>query len=507
MIRRAAIVSALVLIACVAVRTAETDRDRFVSVQAPQVALEHVDVIDGSGGAIRRDQTVILTGDQISAVGAAAAITAPSSTRRLDLRGHTVIPGIVGMHNHLFYAADGGQRYVSEAQGFARLYLAAGVTSIRTAGSIDPAHDAAIKRRIDAGLEPGPRIYWSGVYLDGTRSASEWTALIDQAAAAGVTSLKAYTGVRRPDLAAIIDAGHRRGMVVTGHLCEVGFREAAALGIDNLEHGLFVDSDLDPRKDPNRCPQQVDTILALARLDPDAPAIRTLIRELVTHGVAITSTLAVYESFTSGGAFVDPRVERFLAEPALDAYRVTVSDRARGEEFKSWEAALANEMAFERRFVEAGGLLVAGADPTAWGGTLAGLADQRNVELLAKAGFTPEQVIQIVTSNGASLLRSPAASGLVQKGKTADLVVLEGDLAGDIRAIRNVRFVFVGGVGFSPEALSASELGRIGAKALTWRDRKWLIAAAAALVTVLAVALYDRHAAGQKRKRLAHTRQ
>jgi hypothetical protein len=281
----------------------------------------------------------------------------------------------------------------------------------------------------------------------------------------------------------------------------VGFREAAVLGIDNIEHGLFVSSDLHPRKEPDRCPDSGETVKALAVMDPGAPEIESLVHELVERRVAITSTLAVYDSFTSSGAFEDPRVMRLLADSALSAYRAGVSDRAaRGAELKIWDAALKNEMAFERRFVAAGGLLVAGADPTAWGATLAGLADQRNVELLARAGFRPEQVIQIATSNGASLLRAAAASGLVQAGKVADLVVLEGDLTADIRAIRNVRLVFVGGIGFSPDALNESALGRIGAWRLS-QYRNWIMAIGAAVVIVLIVALYDRHRAGQQRKR------
>jgi imidazolonepropionase-like amidohydrolase len=501
MTRRYGIVVLFVLAASVWPRAVGSGRDEFVSVHAPQVVLAHVDVIDGSGASIERDQTVVIAGNQISAVGPAASTAVPPNAKRLELRGHTVIPGLVGMHDHLFYAADGGRRYVSEAESFARLYLASGVTTIRTAGSIDPV-DAAIKRRIADGREAGPRIYWSGPYLDGNQNASQWTAAIDRMAGDGATSLKVYTGVGRADLAAIIAAGHRHRLVVTGHLCAVGFREAAALGIDNLEHGPIVDSDLNPGKKPDRCPEWGQTVHEFARTDPDGTVIRTLIRELVDHHVAITSTLAVFDSFTSDGAFENPQLQRFLAGPALDAYRSGVRARAaRGDELKIWDAALANEMAFERRFVEAGGLLAAGADPTGWGATLAGLADQRNVELLAKAGFTPEQVVRIATSNGASLLRSPAVSGLVQPGKAADLVVLDDDFTADVRAIRNVRYVFVDGIGFSPDALLTSEYGRIGGEVPgTWRDQKWIMAVGTIIVLVLGVAVYDRRRARQKRE-------
>lgn len=500
MLRRAVVVSSLALVVSAPACSTGTSRDAFITVRAPRVALEHVDLIDGSGTPIQRDVTVVVTGDRIGGVGPAASVTVPADAKRLDLRGHTVIPGLVGMHDHLFYAMDGG--LVSEPQGFARLYLAAGVTSIRTAGSVDGAQDTSIKRRIEAGREAGPRVYWSGEYLDGHKTASEWNALIDRIAANGATSLKAYTAVRHDDLAAIIEAGHRHKLVVTGHLCAVGFREAAALGIDNLEHGLLEDSEIHPQKQPDECPDNAEAIKALAQLDPASPEIDAIIRELIQHRVAITSTLAVFDTFTNSGAFADPQVERFLTQPALNGYLANVSRNAEhGPELKIWEAALRNEMAFERRFVDAGGLLAAGADPTGWGGTLAGLADQRNVELLAKAGFSPEQVIQIATSNGASLLRASATSGLVQPGKAADLVVLSGDLTADIRAIRNVRLVFLGGVGFSPEALITSELGHIGAGRGAALDRKWLTGGAVGIALIVAVVVYDRYQARRRRRR------
>jgi imidazolonepropionase-like amidohydrolase len=500
MVRGAAFVSSLALLVIVCACAMGSGRDTFVSVQAPQVALEHVDLIDGSGAPVQRDVTVVLTGDRIAAVGPPESVTLSADVKRLDLRGHTVIPGLVGMHDHLFYAIGGG--LVSEPQAFARLYLASGVTSIRTTGSVDGAQDRSIKQRIESGREAGPRVYWSGEYLDGHKSASEWNTLIDRIAANGATSLKAYTAVRHDDLAAIIAAGHRHNLVVTGHLCAVGFREAAALGIDNLEHGLLADSEIHPRKPPDECPDNGEAVKALAQMDPASPEIDAIIRELIQHHVAVTSTLAVFDTFTTNGAFADPQIERFLTEPALNTYRENVGRNAEhSEELKIWTAALQNEMAFERRFVDAGGLLAAGADPTGWGGTLAGLADQRNVELLSKAGFSPETVIQIATSNGASLLRARETSGLVQPGKAADLVVLSGDLTADIRTIRNVRYVFLGGLGFSPVALIASVLGHVGAGRGAALDRKWLAGGGAGIALIIAVVLYDRVQARKRRRR------
>jgi imidazolonepropionase-like amidohydrolase len=493
----AAVGSWIAVAVCLSAPASGSGRDAFVSIPGPDIALIHVDVVDGTGGPPQRDQTVVIAGNRINAVGPTNAVMVPPNSQVIDLRGHTVIPGLVGMHNHLFYAVDGGDRYISVGKSFARLYLAAGVTSIRTAGTIDRRQDDAIKQQIEDRTEAGPRIHLSGQYLEGSRDASAWGTLIDNMANAGVTSLKVYTSVPRGDLATIIEAGHQRGLKVTGHLCAVGFREAAALGIDNLEHGLIVDTEFNPRKVEDRCPDWGGTVRQLAGADVDAAPIQATIRELVSRGVAITSTLAVFDSFTTRGALVDARLERFLAEPMLKSYRRAAGRRAAStSELKVWDAMLETEMAFERRFVRAGGLLMAGADPTSWGATLAGLADQRNVELLVEAGFTPVEAIRIATFNGASFLGEAATSGTVQPGKRADLVALQGDLASDIRNIRNVHLVFVDGVGFDPKALAAAERGLIGAGIWNWKPSAVV---GTVLVVLLTVIAYDRR---QRRMRL-----
>src|SRR5215831_3207897 len=102
----------------------------FVKVSAPKVALTHVRVIDGTNAAARDDQTIILSGGKIESLGEAAKITAPKEAQVLDLHGYTVIPGLVGMHDHMFYPTGSGV-YGEMASSFPRLYLAGGVTTIR----------------------------------------------------------------------------------------------------------------------------------------------------------------------------------------------------------------------------------------------------------------------------------------------------------------------------------------------------------------------------------------
>jgi hypothetical protein len=235
------------------------------------------------------------------------------------------------------------------------------------------------------------------------------------------------------------------------------------MGIDNLEHGIIVDSEFYSRKIADQCPDWGAIVNELTTMTANSPAIQELIRDLVRHGVAVTSTLAIFETLTSRTGFFDRRVAQFLTPGGWDDYLAEVQRHSSNpDQYADWTTALGLEMAFERSFVRAGGLLMAGADPTGWGGALAGLADQRNVELLVEAGFSAEQAIQIATANGATFLGQSDHVGTVQRGRDADLVVLRGNPTARISDIRNVELVFKDGVGFDPAAISRLEHGTIG---------------------------------------------
>jgi imidazolonepropionase-like amidohydrolase len=430
----------------------------YLRYKDPVFAIIHVRIIDGTGAPPLEDGTIVIAGGKIESVGISSQLPIPQDAKRLDFSGYTVIPGLVGMHDHLFYQAHGGSEM---GFSFPRLYLASGVTTVRLAGSMQPAIDERLKDQIDRGWLAGPKIHLSGPYLNGWISPDQARQLVNDWANRGATNFKAYMYLSASSLSAAIEAAHKRGLKITGHLCAVGFHEAASLGIDNLEHGIVLDSEFVPGKHADECPAQQDTIESIDRLDISSHPVQDLINDLVRHHVALTSTLPVFETLTPFRSPVAPRVLDAMEASARTEYLQT-RNSVNHDERSHWPSLLAKEMQFERAFVAAGGTLLAGVDPTGNGGNLAGFGDQREVELLVEAGFSPLEAIHIATENGARFLGVADRIGTVAPGKQADLVLIKGSPAADIKDIENVEYVFKDGVGYDSAKLIASIRGSVG---------------------------------------------
>lgn len=454
------------------------ERQQFIRVDAPVVVLEHVRVIDGTGAAPVEDQAVVITGGKISAVGPLAAITVPAGSKTIDLTGYTVMPGLVGMHDHLFFPMGGNPPIYSDMGiSFPRLYLALGVTTIRTTGSVAPFTDLEIKRRIDAGTMIGPKMDVTAPYLEGkgayTPVMHELTGpddarrMVNFWADQGATSFKAYMNITRDELRAAVEEAHKRGLKVTGHLCSVGFKEAAEIGIDDLEHGIFPDSEFVPNKQADLCPAGGAVNQALATLDINSPQVQDTIKTLVAKNVALTSTLPVFEAsapIAQNGIGAARAVlnQRMLNTMNNDARVRYLTSRSRIQAMSNYATLVRKSMDFERAFVKAGGLLLAGLDPTGNGGVVAGFGDLREVELLVEAGFTPVEAIKIASFNGASYLGRDAQIGSIAVGKSADLMIVKGDPSKNINDIENVEIVFKDGIGFDSQKLIDSVQGLVG---------------------------------------------
>jgi imidazolonepropionase-like amidohydrolase len=434
------------------------------------VAITDVTVIDGTGGAPKAHQTVVMAGGRIVAAGAAESVSVPAGATKIAGTGKTVIPGLVMLHEHLYYTIpiDGFFNVAEMPGSFPRMYLAGGVTTSRTGGSIEPQTDLALRRLIGEGKMMGPDMDISAPYIERPGwDIPSINMISDSAQAArevahwsekGCTSIKMYMHVTRGDMMATVREAHKRGMKVTGHLCTVTYREAAEIGIDDLEHGFMASSDFDE----GRVADSFDypkAHAALQQLPVNSPKMADLISFLIKKKVAVTSTLPVFEPSTGREVILGGGTDAVL--PVVLERVKAGWDRAQGRDSAS-AALFRKELAWEKQFFDGGGLLVAGTDPTGAGRTIAGYADWREIELLVEGGFSIPQAVQICTQNGAKYLGRDHEIGTVGVGKRADLVLIDGDLGSDVRNIRKTMVVFKGGVGFDTQKIMASVKGRVG---------------------------------------------
>ena len=459
------------------------DVQPFVHIPGGQIAIQHVRIIDGTGAAPIEDATLLIDGAKIGAV-LPAGSAIPAGYRTLDGTGETAMPGLVGMHNHLYYlqrpnldaAGHFEQPIIIPQMTFSapRLYLANGVTTMRTTGSVEPYTDLSLKREIDAGHLVGPHLDVTSPYLEGPgaffiqnhqiTSPDDARKEVAFWADMGVNSFKAYMHLTRAELGAAIKEAHRHHLKLTGHLCSVTYPEAVALGIDNLEHGFFVNTQLDPGKQPDKCTDTAGTP-TLLKMAPGSPEANALIKLLVEHHVALTSTLPVFAQSVPLHEPLQARQMDVLTPEAKEAYlfsRNLVASRAGTQRANDFTQAYKNDLGLERQFVAAGGLLMAGPDPTGNGGVIPGFGDQRELELLVEAGFTPVEAIRIATLNGAIYLGLADRIGTIAPGKNADLFIVKGNPAANINDVENVIVVFKDGVGYDSAKLIRSVRGRFG---------------------------------------------
>ncbi|MFN8012688.1 MAG: amidohydrolase family protein [Holophagaceae bacterium] len=456
------------------------DVARYIKIDSPRVVLTHVRVIDGLGNPPMEDRNVVLEGGKIASISPGADVAAAPNQTVLDLRGATVLPGLVGMHDHLFHIARPNMKADASSDApllvpqmtfsAPRLYLAAGVTTIRTTGSVEPYADLNLKRLVDDGKLPGPHIHVTAPYLEGAGSPfmqmhplkgpDDARAFVNFWADAGATSFKAYMNITRAELKAAIEAAHARGLKVTGHLSSVTYDEAADLGIDDLEHGFIVNTQLDPGKVPDKASSAPLGTTPMA-MDPEGPVAKALFAKLIANHIAVTSTLPVFEHMVPNRPPLRPLALEVLSPQAREAF-LYARNRIASRPPDGPTAIFKRAMALERAFVAAGGLLLAGCDPTGNGGTIPGISDWRQVELLVEAGFSPVEAIRIATHNGATFLGLEHRIGSVAPGFDADLMVVRGNPAATIEDLEKVELVFKDGVGYDPAKLFDSVKGRYG---------------------------------------------
>lgn len=414
---------------------AENNIASLISERSSVIAFVNARIIDGTGAPAKSGQTLIISDGRIIKTGSDNQIKIPQNAKKISLEGKSLLPGWVMHHQHLYKADDENPSILNQQPiKFPKLYLSAGITSARTTGSIEPYTDLSVKEGIDAGDIIGPDFDLTAPYLEGEaallqlhtlKGPEEAREMVRYWAGQGFTSFKAYSHITQDQLAAAVDESHKLGLKITAHLCSVTYREAAEIGVDQLEHGFFPATDFVADKKLDECPNVLDGLKTIAELKPESEQVQELFRYLIEKGVVITSTLDVTARL-------------------LKNHRLPFAEKL-----------MSSGKALEASFWRAGGKLVVGTDPTGIG-ALPHYGSLRSIELLAQAGIPPLDVIKIATQNGAQAMGVADDRGTIALGKRADLIVIDGDPSKNIEDIYNIDLVFKNGVGYKSLALKAS---------------------------------------------------
>ncbi len=331
---------------------------QFVDIPAGDIAITHVKIIDGTGGPATTNQTVVIKNDRIVDIGENIAI--PDGATIIDGTGKSLTAGFVMMHEHMFYTRIFENKFgvTQSTFTFPRMYLAGGNTTIRTAGSVEPQTDINIREYINQGKVAGPKIDVTAPHINrGDLGIAEVSQLQTTAQAGkmvefwsdmGANSFKVYMFVTREDMAEVVKQAHERQKKVTGHICAVTYKEAADIGIDNIEHGFMSSSDFIENKPKDMC-DPFEMRKSLIALEVDDPAMDNLIDHLIKNNVALTSTLPVFEPYTNREVVVGGGLEA-LSPTIKERLQKVHTQGVNNDE--TTQLLFEKELAWEKKFFE-----------------------------------------------------------------------------------------------------------------------------------------------------------
>jgi imidazolonepropionase-like amidohydrolase len=421
-VRRALLLVVLIVLAAWA--QAQSSRIREVNVVAAPdskgtVAIVGATLIDGRGGEPVRDATVVVNADRITAIGSRSNVPVPAGAEILEARGLTLLPGLIDAHFHL----DGNNELPA-------LFLSRGVTSVRDPGAWIEAYEAVRAAKVAV-----PRLFLTGPHMDTpppaypqdsllVRDPDETRQAVTNSIDTGASAIKVYFRLPLGLIKVVTDTAHARGIPVTSHLEIVDAAEAIRAGVDGIEHVTSLGTALLPRREAEKYRQAIiadnkarneGRYAVWSSLDLDSPRARTLLDLMVERGTFLSPTLAIFERRTGDKNVTDIHVRGF------EKMRAFVGQARR-----------------------AGVKVVVGSHSSVPHAER-GWAYQREMELLVEGGMKPMEALVAATSENARFLRVTDRLGTVERGKLADLVLIDGDPLQDIRLMRRVKRVMLNG--------------------------------------------------------------
>ena len=430
-------------------------------------------LFDGTAAEARGNPGLLVRNGLILYVGVDAAQARASGATVAEVGdGQTILPGFFDLHAH--YAIDlFGEGRVDEYDVNPILFLANGVTSTFPGGEVDPEGMRTARLEIERGERPGPRMFSSGPYFGTARPGWRVQEMtpdsirreVDLWVERGAKGFKAK-GIQPDHLRALVDAAHRHGLSVTGHLdsgvrTTVNPRDAILMGIDRIEHFLGGDAISDERS----------AYASLEALDLSDPTTARQMQDIfdlyIATGTFFDATSTAYGYYADHQA-LDPEVyekwtdeQRFLTPFARATANEGVAERRPNGQFGRIYATKAHTL---KAFYDAGGIdnITLGTDHPSWGEFLSPFSVHREMHAMVKAGLPNAAVLKIATLNGARAMGVSDRLGTVEAGKDADLVVVDGDPLVDITATRRAVLVMKAGHVYDPSELLRSAEGRMG---------------------------------------------
>jgi imidazolonepropionase-like amidohydrolase len=419
---------------------------------AGAVVFRNANLFDAETGQIRPRITVVVRGNRITAVGEDGRISIPAGAEVIDLAGKTLMPGMWDMHVHM--GDDDGL-----------MHLAAGVTTVRDLAN-DTDETLARKRRITEGPLIGPRMVLAG-FMDGpgpfagptkvlVSTADSARASVNRYADLGYEQIKIYSSIDPALVPAIVDAAHKRGLRVSGHVPQgMTAEEFVRAGADELQHTnfLFLNFWRDSLKDTRTPERFTAPAHRAAVLDLESDRVRRFIALLKERGTVIDPTVAVFEGmFVARKGSVDPSYSAVADRMPPTVRRGFLTgglpvpegmDQRYRDSFTAFKRMV-------KSMYDAGVPIVAGTD------AMAGFAYHRELELYAEAGIPAPEVLRIATIGAARITKRDKELGSIAPGKLADLIVVDGNPAARISDIRRVTLVMKDGVLYDPAAMYRS---------------------------------------------------
>ena len=435
--------------------TADMVRDvahRFLSpANKTPTLVDHVLMFDSVAGRYLPDRAVLIADGKVAAIGAGGSIKAPAGVTVIDGRGKTILPGLWDSHQHV-----GGDWNLLQN-------LATGMTNYRSPGSmIDEALSIYKRRAAGDLLAPDGKI---SVIIDRkdplaaqgaltVTSEAETIAAVDKIKKAGLWGVKFYTSMNPAWIAPGAAEAHKLGLHVHGHI-PAGMRplDAVRAGYDEVTHINFIMMQAMPQ-------EVVDKANTAARLegpakygkdvDLDSPAMKAFYAELAKRGTIIDPTLQVWEVLmTSDGSAIPPEYAPFadIAPPSVArGWKIAGYPLFDGLTRDDFRKSFDKMVGLVGRLHKAGVRIVAGTDGY-------GLELVRELELYQQAGLTNAEALQTATIAPARMTGMDDRVGSIAKGKTADIILVEGDVSKDLRNLRHVTTVFLDGYRLDGQAL------------------------------------------------------